>query len=747
MPRFSVIVPAYRVQGHLRDCLASVLAQSHRDLELIVVDDASPDACRAIAEESALADPRVIPVQLPETFGAGRARAAGAAQAQGDYLVFLDGDDLMEPGLLESLDGELARTGDPDLVLFDHLLQDHWGDVTWSEKGAVLRSLAGKTSTALQTPAVLTLHPAPWNRAVRRDFHKKHLLDQGEDHYAALTAAYRGLLLAETVTTVDRVGVRHRRRRGGDFGGTPGQAHFSVFGQYADLFDFLDTHPGLEPLRTRLFRLAVNHWLRMLADPGRVPEDLRGAFLKEAAVAYRTLRPAGFKPPGGVAGARFRAVAAGSPAVFRTLHGISDLTRCLGDRWEQGRESWREKVRRLDYRLQRARPLDPDLVVYSAYWSRGVSCNPAAIFHKAQELAPHLRGVWVVYPWARHNIPDGVDHVIEGSKEYWRLMARAKYLVNNASFPGPVVKRPGQVYLQTHHGTPLKKMGLDQRDYPACGNGVDFQGFLDHADQWDFSLSSNPHSAEVWERVYPSAFEDLPYGYPRNDVYFTATDGDVGRIRKELGIPEDKTAILYAPTHRDYSKDFTPLIDLERFCASIGPEFVVMVRAHYFYGDEAGLKKLQARGVIMDVSAHPRVEDLCLAADVLLADYSSLIFDYAALDRPVVLFAADWDAYQRSRGVYFDLLSGLPGETPGVVATNEYELAEVFRSGRWDNSHADRLRAAFRDRFCGRDDGRAAERVVRRVFLDEKPELPSGGAPYGAGVAVPPARVNTASMV
>jgi CDP-glycerol glycerophosphotransferase len=109
------------------------------------------------------------------------------------------------------------------------------------------------------------------------------------------------------------------------------------------------------------------------------------------------------------------------------------------------------------------------------------------------------------------------------------------------------------------------------------------------------------------------------------------------------------------------------------------------------------------------VSGHPSIEELMLAADVLVTDYSSIMFDFAVLDRPIVIHAPDWDEYRTRRGVYFDLMA----EPPGVVTTSEAELVEALRAGE----DATRARAEFRAKFCYLDDGRAAERVVRRVFL------------------------------
>src|SRR5690242_3524304 len=105
LPRFSVIVPVYKVQAYLHECLESVLGQSFPDLELIAVDDCSPDGCGSIIEEFAARDARVVPVRLPENVGLGRARNAGLERATGDYLVFLDSDDTLTPDALRAIAG------------------------------------------------------------------------------------------------------------------------------------------------------------------------------------------------------------------------------------------------------------------------------------------------------------------------------------------------------------------------------------------------------------------------------------------------------------------------------------------------------------------------------------------------------------------------------------------------------------------------------------------------------------------
>jgi CDP-glycerol glycerophosphotransferase len=356
--------------------------------------------------------------------------------------------------------------------------------------------------------------------------------------------------------------------------------------------------------------------------------------------------------------------------------------------------------------LRRGSRLDRRLAVYGAYWFRGYSCNPRAIYEKARELVPECRGVWVVRRNAVGSIPPGVEYVHPRTPEYFDAINRAKYLINNVNFPNHLVKREGSVHVQTHHGTPLKHMGLDLRESESRGRGMDFDKLLERIARWDYSISSNRHSTEVWERVYPGAYETLEIGYPRNDVLANAMPETVAAARAALGIEAGWTAVLYAPTHREYEEGFVPRLDLAALADALGPGYVLLARLHYFYDSDPLVRELHDAGRLLDVASHPSVEELCLAADVLLTDYSSIMFDYAVLDRPIVIHAPDWDEYRRRRGVYFDLLA----DPPGAVTRTQEEVAAALAAP------AKASRAAFRERFCALDDGRAAERAVRRIW-------------------------------
>ncbi|PWJ07090.1 glycosyl transferase [Streptomyces sp. NWU49] len=736
MPRFSVIVPAYQVQAYLHECLESVLSQSYTDLELIAVDDCSPDACGAVIDEFAARDPRVRAVHLPRNTGLGRARNAGTERAAGDYLVFLDGDDTLAPGALLAIADRLEETGDPDVLVYDYA-RTYWsGEAVRNRIAAQLAERGPAPFRLVDRPGLLDLLMVAWNKAYRREFVERAGFAFPPGYYEDTPWTYPVLMTAESIATLDRVCVHYRQRRAGGILRTVSERHFDVFDQYDRVFAYLDEHPGLEHWRPVLFRRMVDHLVTVYTRRDRLPRGTHAAFLRRARSHCRR-----HYAPGAPVPARARVhhtlVRFGLHRTYRALRLASALRRGAARLIGRTASALRSAALLLHYRLQRLLPLRADRAVFTARADGG---GPAALESAFHAVAPHIRTTWAAPPdhpgraERPRTAPPGPPRLVPGTAAYWTALARSAYLVSDTGLDPRLVKREGQVVVRTQRGTPLGHTGLDLLERPAAARDTDFARLLEDVDRWDYVVTANRHSTLAWERAYPGRYTTLEYGQPRTDPLHTATAADVAGLREALGVPEGAVAILYAPAHRDYRRTQRPPLDPERVVRRLGPRFVVLARTRPPHGTPpAG-----GSGRVLDVSAHPDVASLCLASDVLVTDYSPLMFDYAGLDRPIVLCADDWEAYEAARGTYVDVRA-FP---PGAVADGEEELIDLFATGHWRGSHSARRRAAFRARFCPYDDGRAAERVVRRVVLGqaglppvvpphERRPVPAAGAASG----------------
>ncbi|MGW3630276.1 bifunctional glycosyltransferase/CDP-glycerol:glycerophosphate glycerophosphotransferase [Streptomyces sp. NPDC005122] len=718
MPRFSIIVPVFRVQGFLRECLDSVLEQSYTDLEVIAVDDCSPDGCGAILDEYAARDPRVRVLHLPRNVGLGRARNAGMPYAGGDFLLFLDSDDTLTPGALRAVADRLDETGDPDVLVFDYARTYWWGGTRRNVLAHLLSEAGDGTFRAAEHPEILELLMVVWNKAYRREFVEREGFTFPPGYYEDTPWTFPVMLSAGRIATLDRICLNYRQRRQGNILSTTSRKHFDVHDQYERVFAFVDSRPELARWRPYLHRKMGEHCLDILAKPDRLPASDKGEFFSRTAALFREHRD-GPVPP------ELR-VLLGGYARYRARRQAARAGGELVRRGQQARSAAVTRIKRGWSAAHELRPLDPGLALYSAFSHRGVLGDPGAVYRAARELAPHIRGVWVVRADQVALLPPGVEHVTPDSLDYRRVSARATYFVNNVNWPGSLVKREGSVHIHTHQGTPLKYMGADLLGKPGARHGFDVPQMLRRADRWDYSLVANRHSELVWDRAYPCHFTSLRTGSPRNDLLVRARPEDGLRVRARLGIPAGHRVVLYAPTRRDYVRGgHLDRVDLARFADDLGEGHTLVVRLHPSLADGpargAGLSELHRRGVVVDATDEPHVEELMLASDVLVTDYSALLFDYANLDRPIVVHADDWGAYAASRGAYFDITA----DAPGHVTRSYRELARLFASGAWRDAESARLRAGFRARFCAFDDGRAAERVVRTLMLGERAEGPA----------------------
>jgi CDP-glycerol glycerophosphotransferase (TagB/SpsB family) len=357
-------------------------------------------------------------------------------------------------------------------------------------------------------------------------------------------------------------------------------------------------------------------------------------------------------------------------------------------------------------------------IVFTAF--RGhFSDSPRAIYEALLEQGFDAEYTWLSAPHTQASFPDGVVTAEFGSPASIAALEAADIVVSNDHIPLDWEKRPGSIYLQTWHGTPLKRIHNDVFWAPEGR-----LAYLEHdIARWDLLLSPNHVSTERLRKAFGFTGPIHETGLPRNDLLSSPRRDEVrAAVRADLGIREDQKVVLYTPTWRDdlvfnkpTGQDFEFPIDLEEFSARLGEDHVLLLRLHNMVMDRL---EIAEGSVVRDVCGHPDIRDLYLAADLLVTDYSSTMFDFAITGRPVLFFTYDLDYFRDElRGFYFDLAEAAP--TP-LLRTSEELVSAIADVDALSAAHAADY-ARFRETFTHLEDGAATQRVLDLLFPSGAP--------------------------
>lgn len=372
------------------------------------------------------------------------------------------------------------------------------------------------------------------------------------------------------------------------------------------------------------------------------------------------------------------------------------------------------RIQRETYPRHRRKPLR-DIVVFESFRGKQCSDSPRAICEELLRRRSGLDCVWATRD-GQFTVPEGAREVLQYSEEHYRLLAEARYLVSNEWLPEWFVKRPGQTYLQTWHGTPLKRIGFDV-ERPKFAQPLSYpERFAADLAKWDVLLSPNPFTTPILRRAFRYEGEILESGYPRNDVL---NHPDAARyaaaVRQRLGIPAGRRVVLYAPTWRDdqfsggsYGLDIQ--LDIDHARQALGKDTVLLVRGHV---NVTSSVRGSGDGFVLDVGGYPDIAELYLVADVLVTDYSSVMFDFAVTGKPMLFFTYDLERYRDEvRGFYFDF----EARAPGPLLRTSDQVVEALRGLPEVIADYSRAYADFTAEFCPLDDGSATGRVIDAVF-------------------------------
>ena len=374
--------------------------------------------------------------------------------------------------------------------------------------------------------------------------------------------------------------------------------------------------------------------------------------------------------------------------------------------------------RAIDKHIFRKLPMKKNWICFESFLGKQYADSCKYIYeYLLKNYKKDYKFIWIIND-DNVKIPGNPTRVHRFSLKYFYYMTRSKYWVNNMRQPKWYPKRKGNVFLETWHGTPLKKLVFDMEDVYSASPTYKAEVYS-QSRKWDYLVSDNPFSTEVFQSCFMFPKEKiLEYGYPRNDLmHHPHKDKIAARIRKKVGVPEGKKTILYAPTWRDdeyYGKGqykFKLQLDLRRLREEFGDEYVILLRTHYFIADSLDVTGVEDFAI--NVSKYSDITELYLISDICITDYSSVFFDYANLKRPILFFTYDLEKYRDVlRGFYIDIEKEIPGP---LLYTNDEVVDAIRNIDKIEAQYHDRYEE-FYNRFCALDDGHAAKRIVEKVF-------------------------------
>ena len=346
-------------------------------------------------------------------------------------------------------------------------------------------------------------------------------------------------------------------------------------------------------------------------------------------------------------------------------------------------------------------------VLFESQMGKQFSDNPKYIFEELQNSNQNYKMIWSCENVNEFPLDGNITKVKRGSLKHYYYMTRSKYWVDNQGIGHLAPKKKGQVYLQTWHGTPLKKMGADKDN----ATPEEMIKLKSQTKKWDYFISPNPYSTKIFKRAFKYTGKVLETGYPRNDLLVQQPEAIKKKARSYFNIPDGKKVILYAPTFRDWNQNsyFDTLRDINRMSKEIGDDTIVLLRLHYLLASK--IDDIQLPGHMINASSYSDVQELYLISDMLITDYSSVMFDYAVLKRPIIFYCYDLEEYLYYRGTYFDLKE----DSPGPICSNLEEVLDFIRRPEQLEAYKEKLEQ-FSKKYCGLEDGQASKRVIKQVF-------------------------------
>lgn len=750
--KVSVIITYHGEDIYLNDCLISLSEQAYKDFEVVLVASGADEPSQITSEYGDL-NIKVIKIDQENVSAA---RNTGLEAAAGEYVLFLDCDDYLDEDYIANL---LECGKDGCELMFGRMIytwykrefflkkesaesdeSDEEGQASDSDSEADEESVvyidnieAGDSEDVIKSKRIEMAERYLVSKrknfysvtALGNMYSRQFLLDNNIKFDEGLEHFYDIPFLAQVLDKCEYVNAdihaHYIKRRHNDpihlpsLSQTVGKEEFDcIYKAYTAMLGV--TEKGTE-LRKKFERKLVSFYASGVAPAIKKNEDK--AYRKKHAPKLKELmRDISPDVYSGLPRYRKKLIDALKNDDYGRISKIISRRNIVNMlKYSVTHHNYIRKVKDIMYKHRYSKqPVMQNVVLFESFFGKSYSDSPKYIFEKLNEMYPgKYECVWILEKKTR--LPYPAKQIKRFSFAYFKYLARAKYIVFNSRQPKSFIKRKGNIFLETWHGTPLKKLVFDMDDVLSASPTYK-KNFYIQSRSWDYLVAANGFSDEVFRRAFEYDKHMLKFGYPRNDILHSDNRDEIAaRIKNRIGIPSDKKVVLYAPTWRDdeyYEAGkykFTLQLDLGKMKKELGDEYVIILRTHYFIADKIDVTG--AEDFVYNLSKYDDIAELYLISDILITDYSSVFFDYANLKRPMLFFTYDLDKYRDVlRGFYIDMEKEIPG--PLVFDTDEV-IDSIKNIDKVQEKYAP-VYDVFYERFCGWEDGHASENCIKEVF-------------------------------
>ncbi|WP_424475203.1 bifunctional glycosyltransferase/CDP-glycerol:glycerophosphate glycerophosphotransferase [Oceanobacillus kimchii] len=702
MGKVSIIMPVFNTGEYLAESIESVLSQTYKNIELIIINDNSSDESEYILNNYTN-DNRVSIYHNSNNQGVASCRNKGIQYASGDYVYFMDSDDFLDFRTIELLVNNIKN---------NIMIKGKVKNTNFSKAMAIIFDGLIQPKLYNENKYNLLKNRSCLNCLIELDFIKKNDVTFDETITAYTDLTFMVPLLRKLDQVLYLKEAIYFKRKRNDPINNPSISQYDTSNLIEDYLysnesmrEDIDklTNEFLDKDLLNFYRKDIIAYFKEDKNIDKYYNRLQNMLKK---IDSETLNEYDwfFKR-------EISRIKSGNKKNYKRINKQHRFFRDFKQAFKTKRKFYIFIYEYVFLKLK----MKEDIVFLESFLGKSYSDNPKHIYEYMINNNMNYKYVWSVRE--KKDIPGNPMQVERFSLRYFYYLAKAKYWVSNARLPKYLTKREGNVYLQTWHGTPLKTLVFDIKEIHSA-DPKHKESFYDESRKWDYLNSPNQYSSDIFRSAFKYDKEMLEFGYPRNDILYTKNnEKDINMLKDKIGIPKGKEVILYAPTWRDdefFSRGnykFSLHLDLKKMQEKFGDTHILMLRTHYHIANSIDVSEFE--GFVYDRSKYDDIAELYLVSDMLITDYSSVFFDYAHLKRPILFYTYDLEKYRDDlRGFYFDMEK----EVPGPLLRTTDEVINSVENIDDINTKYSHTYQKFYDKFCQWDDGRASEKTVNTVF-------------------------------